>query len=130
VSRFWFVMAAGLALLGVAGEAFGSHALREVIGAERWATYQTGSRNHMYHALGLFAVGVARQHGQARLADAAGWLLVAGIALFSGPLYVVAVTGVEALRALPGIGGTAFLAGWGALILSVLRRSAPRSDPR
>lgn len=122
MNRFWFLMAAGLALLGVAGEAYGSHVLREAVGPERWATYQTGSRNHMYHALGLFGVSLAAAHGHRGLAHAAGWLLVAGIVFFSGPLYLVALTGAEALRAVPGIGGTAFLAGWAALIASVLRR--------
>lgn len=61
MSRFWFVMGAALMLTGVALEAFGSHTLREALEPQRWSTFQTGARNHIYHALALFAVSYASE---------------------------------------------------------------------
>jgi uncharacterized membrane protein YgdD (TMEM256/DUF423 family) len=129
-ARFWFVIGGGLALLGVILEAYGAHALREGLGPERWNTFQVASRNHMYHALGLLAVGAAGAHAPGRLLDAAGWLLVAGIGLFSGSLYLAAVTDVAAFRALPGLGGLAFAGGWAALVAGVLRPPAEQRAGR
>jgi uncharacterized membrane protein YgdD (TMEM256/DUF423 family) len=119
-ARRWFVIGGGLALLGVVLEAYGAHALRDWLGPDRWNTFQVASRNHMYHALALFAIGAASAHGPGRLLDAAGWLFVVGIGLFAGSLYLAAITDVAAFRALPGAGGLAFVAGWAALVVGVL----------
>lgn len=122
--RLWVGLGAALALLGVILEAYGAHAVRDNLGPERWGAFQTASRNHMYHALALLAVGLVGARAGGRLLSLAGWLLVAGIVLFSGSLYLAAVTGLEALRALPGLGGLAFVAGWAALLAAVLRGRA------
>jgi uncharacterized membrane protein YgdD (TMEM256/DUF423 family) len=123
--RFWFIMAAALALLGVVMEGLGSDVLRRGMSPEHWATYQTAARNHLYHALGLFAVSLAAARWRGPLVDAAGWLLLAGIVLFSGSLYLVAVTGRDELRSLlPGVGGVALVAGWAALLIAPLRPPA------
>ena len=120
--RFWFVLGSAVALLGVIAEAYGSHSLRETLGADRWGTFQTAARNHMYHALALLAVSFARAHWGGPLVTMAGWLLLAGILLFSGSLYLLAITEVKAFGVVTGVGGLAFVAGWTSLIVGVLKR--------
>ncbi len=83
------------------------------------ATFETGARYQMYHALGLGFVAFAVSQG--RSANAAGSLMLAGIVLFSGSLYALALTGVRQLGAITPIGGLAFLAAWAALAWSLLR---------
>lgn len=102
-----------LAFLGVALGAFGAHGLKERIPADRLEVYQTGVHYHLVHALGLILIGLAAD----RLADkkrvaAAGWLILIGVGLFSGSLYILAVSGIRWLGAITPLGGVAFLAGW------------------
>jgi uncharacterized membrane protein YgdD (TMEM256/DUF423 family) len=77
----------------------------------------------MFHALALVAAAWAagRGGGGAGAAAWAGWLFVAGTVLFSGSLYVLALTGVRALGAVTPFGGVAFIAGWIALAIAALR---------
>jgi len=76
------------------------------------AAFETAVRYHMYHALTLCMVGWAGRQESAKYCSAAGWCFVLGIVLFSGSLYVMALTGARWLGALTPLGGTAFLAGW------------------
>lgn len=76
------------------------------------ATFETGVRYHMYHALALLAVGWACTRWPGTAANASGWLFVAGTVLFSGSLYALSLTGVRWLGAITPFGGAAFLAGW------------------
>jgi uncharacterized membrane protein YgdD (TMEM256/DUF423 family) len=73
----------------------------------------------MYHALGLLAVAFAIDRWPDGQFQAAGWLLLSGIALFSGSLYALCLTGIRALGAITPIGGLCFLAGWAVLAWSV-----------
>lgn len=107
------------ALVAVAAGAFGAHALRARLGPDLLAVFETGARYQMYHALALLAVAWAADRWPGRLVRAAGWLFVIGTVLFSGSLYVLALTGVRALGAITPLGGAAFLAGWACLALSV-----------
>ncbi len=123
-----FVALGGLnALLGVALGAFGAHILKARIDPELFTVYQTAVLYHLVHALGLILVGLLCQaHPGNRLLPRAGWTLLAGIALFSGSLYLLAVTGVRWLGAITPLGGVAFLAGWGLVAAAALvTRSAP-----
>src|SRR5216110_1321791 len=111
-----FLLAGGISgLIAVAFGAFGAHGLRGRLTPEMLTVFETGVRYHMYHALALLLVAalVPRMPGKAMVA--AGWLFVAGITLFSGSLYLLAVTGVTVLGAITPIGGVAFLAGWALL---------------
>ncbi len=105
------------ALSAVAAGAFGAHALRERLGADLLATFETGARYQMYHALALFVVAWAagRWTGAVPQTQWAGWLFVVGTVLFSGSLYALALTGVRAWGAVTPIGGVAWLAGWALL---------------
>src|SRR6185312_12684475 len=108
-----FVLAGAVAgLIAVGFGAFGAHGLRGRLSPDMLAVFETGVRYQMYHAL------APRFPGKA--IAAAGWLFVAGIVLFSGSLYLLAVTGVTILGAITPIGGVAFLAGWASLAAATL----------
>jgi uncharacterized membrane protein YgdD (TMEM256/DUF423 family) len=76
------------------------------------ATFETGVRYHMYHALALLAVAWAATRWPGGAVNASGWLFVAGIVLFSGSLYALSLSGVRWLGAITPLGGLAFVAGW------------------
>ena len=108
----WIRWGSALMALGVALGAFGAHGLSGRLSPASLAVYQTAVFYHLVHALGLLAVGIlSLLRPQARL-DGAGWLLVAGIALFSGSLYLLSVTGLKKLGMITPIGGLALLAAW------------------
>ncbi len=109
-----------LALLGVGVGAFGAHALKERLAPDLLAVYQTGVQYHLWHALGVILIGVlTHMLPAAKMLPIAGWLMVAGIALFSGSLYALSVTGVRTLGAITPLGGLAFLAAWGTVAYAV-----------
>jgi len=118
-----FLAAGGLAALAaVALGAFGAHALKARVSAEMLAVWHTGVEYHAYHALGLLAVGlVAAQLPESMLLKWSGWLMLAGIVLFSGSLYALALSGERWPGAITPIGGTAFLAAWGLFVIAVLK---------
>ena len=99
-------------MAGVALGAFGAHALKSRLDTEMLAAFETGVRYQMYHALALFAVAWGYSRWQGKWFPAAGWLFVAGILLFSGSLYLLALTGESWSGMITPIGGLSFLAGW------------------
>ena len=107
-----------LAFLGVGLGAFGAHGLRTRISPDMQAVFETGVRYHMYHSLAILVVGLIEGRTGGWLIALAGWLFTAGIVLFSGSLYLLAITGVTTLGAITPIGGLAFLAGWACLALA------------
>ena len=121
MQRIFFSLGAGFALLSVAIGAFAAHALKTRLSAEMLAIFEIGARYQMYHALGLIAVAWAFSQWHSQLVLAAGWLFVAGIAVFSGSLYALSLTGVRQLGAITPIGGLAFIVGWFLLALAALR---------
>ena len=120
--RIVVAAAALLLLLAVAAGAFGAHALRVRLAPEALTIFQTAVQYQFWHALGLLAIGVLlRMSPRDRLLRAAAWLLVAGIALFCGSLYVLVLAGVRAVGVVTPFGGVAFLGGWAALAASAWR---------
>ena len=117
----WFATGAILAGLGVVLGAFGAHALRPRVTPELLAIFETGVRYHMYHALGLLAVGWAAARWGSPWIAAAGWLFLAGIVIFSGSLYILALTGVRGWGAVTPLGGLGFILGWVALAIGAYR---------
>ncbi|HEX9312004.1 MAG TPA: DUF423 domain-containing protein [Actinomycetota bacterium] len=113
--RLFFVLGAAFAGLAILIGAFGAHALRGHVSADRYDDFVTGARYHLPQALGLFAVSRAAVKWPGRAVAAAGWLFVAGIVLFSGSLYLLGVTGQRWLGAITPLGGLAFIAGWALL---------------
>jgi uncharacterized membrane protein YgdD (TMEM256/DUF423 family) len=114
---FWW-LGCVFGLLAVAAGAFGAHALRARLPADLLAVFETGARYQMYHALALLAVALVAARAPSSMAAAAGWLFCAGIVLFSGSLYALALTGIRVLGAVTPLGGLCFLAGWAALALA------------
>lgn len=106
-------IAAVSGLLVVLLGAFGAHALETRIPAALLETWQTSVQYHMFHTLALFGVGLLQRDVELlpRLKFAARFF-VAGIAIFCGSLYVLALTGITWLGAITPIGGVAFMAGW------------------
>lgn len=118
-------LAALCMLAGVAAGAFGAHGLKGRIDAQMLGVWQTGVQYHLVHGLGLFAVAWLRaRHPRTRLLPAAGWLMFAGIVLFSGSLYALALTGARWLGAITPLGGAAFLLAWAMTAWAAWR--APR----
>ena len=108
--------------LGVALGAFGAHGLRDRLSPEMLAVFEIGVRYQMYHVFALLFVGLALRMGQApRLLTKSGWCFAAGIVIFSGSLYALALTGTTAFGAITPIGGLALLAGWALLIVDSRR---------
>ena len=115
-ARLALFLAAAFLFAGVVAGAFGGHALKSRLAPELMSIYQTAVQYHFWHALGLLGVGFAltlRPESAALMASS--WLLVAGLVLFCGSLYALALTGVRGFGAITPIGGFAFLAAWAAL---------------
>lgn len=118
-----FLVLAGVnGFIAVSLGAFAAHGLKSMLGPDLLATFQTGVQYHMYHTLALLAVGLlVLQFPTQTGLRVAGYLFLAGILIFSGSLYVLALSGIRWLGAITPIGGVAFLAGWAMLAWSMLR---------
>ena len=112
-ARFCLLVAALALAAAVVLGAFGAHALKGRLSPEMLATYHTAVQYHFWHALGLLGVGVlmSRSPDDSALRWVA-WLLIAGLLLFSGSLYLLALTGARWLGAVTPLGGVAFIAAW------------------
>lgn len=111
-----------IGFLGVALGAFGAHGLKEVLATNGTAEiWHTAVLYHLVHAVGLLVLSGA-DTGRFRRVAWLSWL--AGIVVFSGSLYVLAVTGLRVLGAITPLGGVAFLIGWGCLAWSKPRAGA------
>jgi uncharacterized membrane protein YgdD (TMEM256/DUF423 family) len=116
-----FLLIGALAgLLGVALGAFGAHGLRARLSPDMLAVFETGVRYHMYHALAIILVGLIAARLDGWFIRASGWCFSAGIVLFSGSLYSLAITGITMLGAITPFGGLAFLLGWVFLIVAAV----------
>ena len=121
-ARLALVLACVAMFVAVALGAFGAHALKARLSADMAGVWQTAVQYHAWHALALFGLGLLMLHWPERLGlGLAAWLLVAGIVLFSGSLYALALTGVRGLGAVTPVGGVAFLAGWAVLAWAIGR---------
>lgn len=122
--KFFIIVGAINAFISVALGAFGAHALEGKMPEKYIAIWQTATQYQMYHALGLIAIGILMSSsllGPVSQLNWAGYLMLAGIILFSGSLYVLSLTQIGVLGAITPIGGVAFLASWVLLILAVLK---------
>ncbi|OHB75414.1 MAG: hypothetical protein A2Z34_02555 [Planctomycetes bacterium RBG_16_59_8] len=122
MDRLFFAIGAFSAFAAIAAGAMGSHALRDKLSADMLDIFEIAVRYHIYHSLALLAVAWATTAFSGWWSSAAGWLFCAGIILFSGSLYILALTGVRWLGMITPLGGIAFLAGWIALAVAAIRR--------
>ena len=121
----WSATGAVLMGLAVMSGAFGAHGLRGRLDAYAMSVYEKAVFYHFIHALGILLTPLMAKLG---LLDAAAatrvcWLLLAGIAIFSGSLYALAISGVRALGAITPVGGLAFIAAWLLLAWELARRA-------
>lgn len=102
--------------------AFGAHALKSRLTMELSGIWGTAVQYHFYHALGLLLIGILALHWPASsLLRTSGWLMLAGILLFSGSLYCLTLTNIRWLGAITPIGGTALIAAWVILCVAIIR---------
>jgi uncharacterized membrane protein YgdD (TMEM256/DUF423 family) len=122
VARIFLVLCAINGFLTVGLGAFGAHALKGRISSELIEIFQTGVAYQGLHTVGLALVGLLLlKFPVNRWLTGSGILLVAGIALFSGSLYMLALTGYRGLGMVTPFGGISFLAGWLALVMAILK---------
>lgn len=107
--------------IAVGAGAYGSHALRAELAEPLLALFETAVRYQMYHALALLVVGVLGNLLPRRAITLAGTLFIAGIVLFSGSLYSLALTGDRPFTLMTPMGGICFIAGWLTLAVSALK---------
>ena len=123
--RLWIMLGGISGGLSVLLGAFGAHSLKEQITEKSLAVFQTGSQYQFVHSLALILVGIlARQLGDEHNSKVikAGWFFLAGIILFSGSLYALALGGPRAFGPLTPLGGLSFMIGWVLLAFSIPRK--------
>ena len=122
LAKTFLVIGALSGMLAVLLGAFGAHAMRGRLTPDMLAVYQTGVQYHFWHALGLLAIALTLAHFPAAQGlKWAGWLMLAGILIFSGSLYLLAVTGMRWLGAITPVGGSAFIVAWALFAATVAR---------
>jgi len=105
-------IAAVSGLLAVALGAFGAHGLKAIISPEMLEVYKTGVQYQFYHTFALLAVGILMNFNQSKALKWSAYLFITGMILFSGSLYVLAISGVKALGVITPFGGITWIAAW------------------
>jgi uncharacterized membrane protein YgdD (TMEM256/DUF423 family) len=112
--RIIFIGSISAAIAVILG-AFGAHYLKPKISSAMLVVYQTGVQYHFYHSLGLIVIGLIITNTKTKtsfLFRLAGWIMLSGIVLFSGSLYLLSTTHIRWLVVVTPIGGTAFIVSW------------------
>jgi uncharacterized membrane protein YgdD (TMEM256/DUF423 family) len=116
MAKLFITLASLSGMLAVTLGAFGAHGLRGKLDDYAMGVFETAVQYHFYHALALLAVGIiALSQPQTTLLKSSGWLFIVGTVIFSGSLYVLALTGTKWLGAVTPLGGLAFIGGWACL---------------
>lgn len=122
--KFFLIAGAVNALLSVAFGAFGAHLLEGRVADKYLDTWQTAVQYQMFHAVGLMVIAILMSSsllGPLGSLNWAGYLMLAGIIIFSGSLYVLSLTGISILGAITPIGGVAFIAAWVMIIVAAVK---------
>lgn len=122
--RTFVILGAINLLISVALGAFGAHGLQDIVTVERLATWETGVHYHMIHGLGLLllAAFADKLTTAQKLLRWSGRLLMAGIVLFSGSLYLLVLLDLPILGAITPLGGVCFLIGWLCLAFAAAKQ--------
>jgi uncharacterized membrane protein YgdD (TMEM256/DUF423 family) len=121
MAKVWLISGTLFGLLSVVLGAFGAHSLRDFLDEYGKSIYEKAVLYQMFHALGLIALGLLQLLCKHTSFSVAGWGLFIGVLLFSGSLYLLAMTGVKWFGAITPIGGVAFLFGWATLALALFK---------
>ena len=125
-ARFYLISGLCMMIVAVLLGAFGAHALKATFSDYQIQIWKTASDYHFYHAFGLIALGIwAQKNTLTRLGIAAGICLILGLLIFSGSLYLLAISGISKLGMLTPFGGLLFIAGWSLWLASILRQHSP-----
>ncbi|WP_142827087.1 DUF423 domain-containing protein [Planococcus soli] len=122
--KFFLIAGAVNALLSVAFGAFGAHLLEGRVADKYLETWQTAVQYQMFHAVGLMVIAILMSSslfGNLGSLNWAGYLMLAGIVIFSGSLYILSLTGISILGAITPIGGVAFIAAWVMVIIAAVK---------
>ena len=126
MSKLIIILAGINGFLAVSIGAFAAHMLRDRISPELLNTFQTGVQYHMYHALGLFGIGLLMLNfPTSNLLRISAYLMIAGIVLFSGSLYLLSITGTRWLGAITPLGGLCFLSAWVLIVWFAAKQKFP-----
>lgn len=126
----WILIGALSGFGAVAAGAFGAHALRESLTPESLEVFNTGARYHLIHSVLLVLTGLLQAMRPTAAGAVAAWAIAIGIVLFSGSLYVLALSGARWWGAVTPFGGGAFLTGWAALAVAGWRIGASVRNAR
>jgi uncharacterized membrane protein YgdD (TMEM256/DUF423 family) len=121
--RLLLILAALNMMVAVGAGAFGAHGLKQVLSSDMLAIWHTAVTYQVMHALGMFVIALLIPRLGQPLLGVAGAVMLAGIVIFSGSLYALALSGVRMLGAITPIGGVAFLAAWGMVAWAAYRAS-------
>jgi uncharacterized membrane protein YgdD (TMEM256/DUF423 family) len=120
--KTFIIIGAINAFLSVALGAFGAHALEGTISQKYIDTWNTGVLYQMFHSIGILIIGVLMGNiAASSLLNWSGWLMLIGIVLFSGSLFVLSITGIKVLGAITPLGGVSFLIAWVLLIITAAK---------
>ena len=111
-------------VLAVLLGAFAAHLLKQMISAELLEVYKTGIQYQFYHAFALLGVGILMNFNNTKTLKWSGYLFIAGTSVFSGFLYLLAITGIKALGMIVPIGGLMLVAAWTCLLIHILKIKA------
>ncbi|MDH5353531.1 MAG: DUF423 domain-containing protein [Gammaproteobacteria bacterium] len=129
INRWALVSGAGFAMLAVIVGAFAAHGLKPILNAYGLGLFEKAARYQMYHALAILIVGFLSAHKDLspRWLSISALAFAFGIVLFSGSLYLLALTGIRSFGMITPIGGVLFILGWLALIVASLQRPGSKS---
>lgn len=114
-------------MLAVALGAFGAHAFKGIISPEMLEVYKTGVQYQFYHTFALLVVGILMHFNQTKVLEWSAYLFGTGIILFSGSLYVMAISGIKEAGIITPFGGIAWIAAWILLAVHTGRSVLPKS---
>ncbi|MGE7875877.1 DUF423 domain-containing protein [Peribacillus muralis] len=119
--KLFIILGAINGFIAVALGAFGAHGLEGKIPDKYLETWQTAVQYQMFHAVGLLVIGLLAGKISSPLINWSGWLMLIGIILFSGSLFVLSVTQIKVLGAITPLGGVSFLAAWVLMIIAAYK---------
>ena len=126
MSKLIIILAGVNGFLAVSIGAFAAHMLRDRLSPELLNTFQTGVQYHMYHALALLGIGLMMLNFSAsNLLRISAYLMMSGIVLFSGSLYLLSITGIRWLGAITPLGGLCFLTAWALIVWFAANQQFP-----
>ena len=125
MSKLFFILGSINAATAVTMGAFGAHFLKTKISEDMLSVFQTAVQYHFYHSLGLLTVGLMTIYFKPeKYLKIAGWMMLIGIILFSGSLYILSITNTRWLGMITPFGGFAFIISWVYIAISVWKWSS------